>query len=189
MPTRSDIKKAFDEILGKYDVWEAYLFGSYTRGDETPESDIDVRLLCGDRMRFGDLLDIEERLSGRLGRSVDIVSARPSQYERALLRNHQERRGAFVCCLKNEIGGLILNILEDAEKIRKRIEHFGMTEERFLADQTFEDQLAYDAITMPVYTIAEDASHLSDEAIEAMLRVSWRDSRIRKHCRARVPRA
>lgn len=79
MPTRDAIRSAFADILKDYDVKEAYLFGSYARGDQTPDSDVDVRLLCGNTMTYGTLYDIQMALKQQLGCDVDIVSAKPHQ--------------------------------------------------------------------------------------------------------------
>ncbi|MBM6778357.1 nucleotidyltransferase domain-containing protein [Collinsella tanakaei] len=79
MTTRDAIQAAFSNILKDYDVKEAYVFGSYARGDQTPDSDVDVRLLCGSGMTYGALYDIQLALQRQLGCDVDIVSAKPHQ--------------------------------------------------------------------------------------------------------------
>ena len=40
----TDISTAVSRVLARYDVREAYLFGSFARGEQTPDSDIDLRL-------------------------------------------------------------------------------------------------------------------------------------------------
>lgn len=77
MLTRDSIKGVLHDVLKDYDIKEAYLFGSYARGDQSVESDVDIRLLCGHDIRIQDLMDIEDLLTSRLGISVDIVSAEP----------------------------------------------------------------------------------------------------------------
>ena len=79
MTTRDAIQRAFANTLRDYDVKEAYIFGSYARGDQTPDSDVDVRLLCGSEMTYGALYDIKLALQQQLGCDVDIVSAKPHQ--------------------------------------------------------------------------------------------------------------
>ncbi len=79
MPTREMIKAALEQELRNKDVKEAYLFGSYARGDQRPESDIDLRFLCGPSMTFGELYDIQKSLEKKLGIGLDIVTAPPSQ--------------------------------------------------------------------------------------------------------------
>lgn len=40
----SDIQQIISPIAAKYGVQRVYLFGSYARGDNTPESDVDLRI-------------------------------------------------------------------------------------------------------------------------------------------------
>lgn len=82
-PTHQDISAALSDVLKSYDVEKAFLFGSYSRGDQTPDSDVDIRLQCGHSIRINDLVEIEKALSERLGLPVDIVSADPKH-----LRKH-----------------------------------------------------------------------------------------------------
>lgn len=64
-------------MLARYDVREAYLFGSFTRGEQAPDSDIDLRLACGNTMTFGTLYELSHELEKKLGRKVDIVTNPP----------------------------------------------------------------------------------------------------------------
>lgn len=79
MPTQDTIKKVVCDVVKNYDVKEAYLFGSYARGEETPNSDMDIRLLCGKSMRIQDLYHIEKELEERLSSSIEIISAPPKE--------------------------------------------------------------------------------------------------------------
>ena len=74
MITLADISAAVSCVLLHYDVREAYLFGSFARGEQTPDSDIDLRLVCGDTMTFGTLHELSLELEMELGRQVDIVT-------------------------------------------------------------------------------------------------------------------
>lgn len=53
MISSTDISTSASRVLAQYDVSEAYLFGSFARGEQTPDSDIDLRLVCGNTMTFG----------------------------------------------------------------------------------------------------------------------------------------
>lgn len=79
MTTKEAIRDAVTLVLESKDIKEAYLFGSYARGDELPGSDVDLRFLCGKSMTFGQLDEIREELENKLGLSLDIVTAPPSQ--------------------------------------------------------------------------------------------------------------
>ena len=74
MISPSDISTAVSRVLVQYDVSEAYLFGSFARGEQTPDSDIDLRLVCGNTMTFGTLYELSLELEKELGRKVDIVT-------------------------------------------------------------------------------------------------------------------
>lgn len=49
-----------------------WLFGSRARGEEHPESDYDLAILCEGRLGF-DLLSIQDRLSRESGRELDLI--------------------------------------------------------------------------------------------------------------------
>lgn len=72
---------------------------------------------------------------------------------------------------------IIDRILEDADVLQQRIKYFSLTEEAFCNDRSFEGELAYDAVMNPVYRIAEDAIHLSDDVISACPDIPWKNIR------------
>lgn len=90
MITLADISSVVSRVLPRYDVREAYLFGSFARGEQTPDSDIDLRLVCGDSMTFGALYQLLLDLEDELGRKVDIVT-NPPQHMRPSFRNSIEQ--------------------------------------------------------------------------------------------------
>lgn len=71
------ISSAASHVLAQYDISEACLFGSFARGKQTPDSDIDLRLVCGNTMTFGTLYELSHELEKVLGRKVDIVTNPP----------------------------------------------------------------------------------------------------------------
>lgn len=79
MPSVEEIKRALLEVLPNKRVRKAYLFGSFARGDQSSQSDVDLRFLCDEGVTFAELDDIQKELEGRLGRATDIVTASPSQ--------------------------------------------------------------------------------------------------------------
>lgn len=87
MITLADISSVASHILPRYDVREAHLFGSFARGEQTPESDIDLRLVCGDTMTFGTLYELSFELEELLGRKVDIVTNPPQHMRPAFRKN------------------------------------------------------------------------------------------------------
>jgi predicted nucleotidyltransferase len=64
---------------------EAYLFGSYARGDYTPESDIDVLIILSDFEKYGAELKRTSELIGNLsleyGDTVSVVFTRQHEWQ------------------------------------------------------------------------------------------------------------
>lgn len=73
------ISAIVSEVLAPYDVKAAFLFGSFARGEQTEESDIDLRLVCGPSMTYGVLLKISEELEQALERDIEIVTNPPER--------------------------------------------------------------------------------------------------------------
>ena len=69
---------------------------------------------------------------------------------------------------------LISVILEDAQVLANRIDRFSLDQEKFVSDRSEDGELAYDAVMSPVYRIAEDAVHLSEEVTGALSDYPWR---------------
>jgi predicted nucleotidyltransferase len=74
--SRAEIDRALCEA-GSADprIVALYLFGSRGRGDETPESDVDVGVLWSVEQPLRETLLLEDLLVQRLGREVDVVDA------------------------------------------------------------------------------------------------------------------
>lgn len=87
MITPTDISTAASRVLAQYDVSEAYLFGSFARGEQTPNSDIDLRLVCGNAMTFGTLYELSNELERELGRKVEIVTNPPEHMRPAFRKS------------------------------------------------------------------------------------------------------
>lgn len=90
MITLVDISAAVSSVLSRYDVREAYLFGFFARGEQTPDSDIDLRLVCGDSMTFGTLYELSLELEEELGREVEIVTNPPEHMRPAFRKNIEQ---------------------------------------------------------------------------------------------------
>ena len=87
MITPTDISTAASRVLAQYDVSEAYLFGSFARGEQTPNSDIDLRLVCGNAMTFGTLYELSHELEREIGRKVEIVTNPPEHMRPAFRKS------------------------------------------------------------------------------------------------------
>ena len=71
MPTRTDVEKTIKELLVRYNAEYALLFGSYARGEETEESDIDVLVFGGDNFKKSNIFAFAEELRQITGKNVD----------------------------------------------------------------------------------------------------------------------
>lgn len=91
----SDIKRTLRTLLPdlqeRYGVASLALFGSYVRGDQRPESDLDVLVTFTDPPGLLRFIELEQELSERLGLSVDLVekSALKSRRGRADMSNRE----------------------------------------------------------------------------------------------------
>lgn len=72
---KENIKKIKLEIEEEYQIDELGLFGSYVRGEETENSDIDLLVTFKPEARFGLVKygKLQNLFSDRLGKKVDLV--------------------------------------------------------------------------------------------------------------------
>ena len=71
MPTRAEIESSIKQLLAKYNAEYALLFGSYARGEETPDSDVDLIVFGGDKFKKTDIFAFAEDLRSITGKEVD----------------------------------------------------------------------------------------------------------------------
>lgn len=71
MLTRTDIENSIKELLARYNAEYALLFGSYARGEETDESDIDVLVFGGENFKKSNIFAFAEELRKMTGKNVD----------------------------------------------------------------------------------------------------------------------
>jgi len=69
-----DVKQVIIPILKKYCVPKAALFGSYSRGDFSDSSDIDLVLEPPKKMSLLGLIRVEHELEDLLGIEVDLLT-------------------------------------------------------------------------------------------------------------------
>lgn len=68
------LRQRRDELLRDYGVTEIGIFGSFVRGEASEDSDIDILVAFNRPVGFFKFLKLEEHLSERLGRKVDLVT-------------------------------------------------------------------------------------------------------------------
>ncbi|AKB72580.1 hypothetical protein DU52_13185 [Methanosarcina mazei] len=71
---REELFRKISSFLKKYGATRVSVFGSYVRGEERPESDIDVLVEFAERKSLLTLVDIEMELSDCLGIKVDLLT-------------------------------------------------------------------------------------------------------------------
>jgi uncharacterized protein len=79
MALREDLRRHRDTVLAiaaRHGVPNLYLFGSAARGEEQPDSDVDLLVDIAEDRGFSDYLELVEELERLLARRVDIVTRR-----------------------------------------------------------------------------------------------------------------
>ena len=71
MLTKSDIENAIRTLLVRYNAEYALIFGSYARGEETPDSDVDVVVFGGKNFKKSNIFAFAEDLREMIGKNVD----------------------------------------------------------------------------------------------------------------------
>jgi len=69
-----EIKNHKSELCKEYPIKKIGVFGSYLRGEERSDSDVDVLVEFGQPIDLFRFLDLEEKLSELFGKKVDLVS-------------------------------------------------------------------------------------------------------------------
>ncbi len=70
----SILKERKEELEEKYKVKRIGVFGSFSRGEEKEESDIDILVEFIEPVGFFLFIDLENHLSNLLGEKVDLVT-------------------------------------------------------------------------------------------------------------------
>jgi predicted nucleotidyltransferase len=72
--TIDEIKKRFEKVAKKYEIEEAYLFGSYARGEATKKSDIDFYIKADNIKTLLDLSGFWIDTENIMKKKIDIVT-------------------------------------------------------------------------------------------------------------------
>jgi len=72
----TEIESIVKSLLTKYNAEYALLFGSYARGDATPESDIDIIVFGGESFVPRDVFALAEEIRELTGRNADVFEIR-----------------------------------------------------------------------------------------------------------------
>ena len=68
-----ELRRMTPALKRRYPIREIGVFGSYVRGEQTEESDLDVLVEFDDRVTLIDFAGLQQDLSDALGMNVDLV--------------------------------------------------------------------------------------------------------------------
>jgi hypothetical protein len=74
--TVDEIKELFVGIAKKYEIDEAYLFGSYARGDATTESDMDFYIRADKMKSLFILGGLYAEIKNAVKKNIDVITAK-----------------------------------------------------------------------------------------------------------------
>ncbi|KFD40977.1 DNA polymerase [Peptococcaceae bacterium SCADC1_2_3] len=79
-------------IASQHGVNKVKIFGSALRGEETPESGIDLLVECKDECSLFDLIGLKQELEQMFGRKINIVTPNSIHWslQESILREAQE---------------------------------------------------------------------------------------------------
>lgn len=66
-------KKIIFTVLNSHGLDKVWVFGSYARNENRPDSDLDLMVRLNKRVNLLDIIGIEQELSEALGIKVDLV--------------------------------------------------------------------------------------------------------------------
>jgi predicted nucleotidyltransferase len=69
----AELRALQPELKKRYPIREMGVFGSYVRGDQREDSDLDVLVDLGDGMTLIDLVGLQLEISDALGLKVDLA--------------------------------------------------------------------------------------------------------------------
>ena len=89
--TIAKIKKILEETIEKQEkknlIEKVYLFGSYARGEETEESDIDIRVEADRGLSLIDIGNMRLDIVEATGKEVDLLVVHPENMDSAFYQN------------------------------------------------------------------------------------------------------
>ena len=119
----SRLKENLEEFsLQRTNFLLVFLFGSFARGFGTDESDVDVAIMFKKVPDFYELSDLQEELSGHVGKEVDIVILNTAS---PVLRMQVLRYGLMIKKDQRTYNDFYVNTLneyDDLKYFRKEIE-------------------------------------------------------------------
>ena len=84
----SEIQNKISPVLKEYGVKRASVFGSVSRGEDSPKSDVDIMVSLGRPMGMFAYMSLIREIETRLGRKVDLVTEKSiNKFVRPLIQH------------------------------------------------------------------------------------------------------
>ena len=69
---RKLIQKLIQGIKGFQNIQKAWIYGSFSRGDDGPKSDVDIAIQTDEQFSYFDLAEVQYKLENMINRKVDV---------------------------------------------------------------------------------------------------------------------
>ena len=150
MPTKNEIEKSIKELLVRYNAEYALLFGSYARGEQTENSDIDVLVFGGENFKKSNIFEFKE--------TTDQLLA---------IRKIKDKGFLFSIMYKVD-NERIKKIIDIWSSLQLQIKEHSITKENLLNDEFLQW-----AVTTPLYNIGEQVYKISDDTKKQYPDIIW----------------
>ncbi len=90
--TLQEIADVVKPIAEKYGVEEIYLFGSYARGEASPDSDLDFLVFGGSLFKLTRIFSLAEDLRKAFGKDIDVFEIHEVNADSEFYRTVMEER-------------------------------------------------------------------------------------------------
>lgn len=87
--------EALRDVLARFPVKQAWVFGSVARGDDRPDSDLDLLIQLEPDASVIDVIGLDEELSAALGCPVDLITTSELESNELLRRGVNRHRRAL----------------------------------------------------------------------------------------------
>lgn len=184
------LERALPALSDKYGIVSLGIFGSYLRGEATPESDLDVLVELGDGMPYRVREQLEQELSELVGVRVDLIpfeslGARP-YLGRNVLRNlvwlqkdglkENIEENFLITHLRNDNGDDIepkreyMDLIQDMITSMQNAVDFSAQVE---FSKLINDRMRMSALKYEIQTIGEAAGKIPVEIRELYPQIPW----------------
>ena len=163
--TIDELRSIVSNIAMQYGVKKVALFGSYSVGNQTADSDIDLLIDKGEIKGFFMMNRFINSLQDKLNKDVDVITY--SSLERSLIKDSVKNE---VILYEQQRCNYIKKIIQYANEIELTINRFELNYELFV-----EDFVVRNAVSMCILQIGELVGKLSEEFKNNYNGMPWRE--------------